>query len=158
MSTFFESNLAGFLLLCAHAASTLVMVGVIWVCQIVHYPLFARVPAAAFVEYERSHMRRISAIVGPAMGIELLASVLILLHPPVGVPLALAALGVALVGVNAASTALLQGPTHNRLATGFDPARIRFLVTTNWIRTAAWSTRGAIALSMLGLFEGRIVP
>jgi hypothetical protein len=138
-----------FVLLAVHGAATLTMVGVIWTCQLVHYPLFALVPSAGFVGYERAHMRRISLIVGPAMLVELATAVAIVVARPEGVPPVLAAVGLALVGVNALSTAVLQGPAHRRLAEGFDLARVRFLVATNWIRTAAWSARGVIALVML---------
>ena len=152
----FLTESGGSLLVGVHAAATLVMVGVIWMCQLVHYPLFARVPPEVFIDYERAHMRRISLIVGPAMLVELATAIWILLQPPAGVSAALAGLGLGLVGVNIASTALLQGPTHQRLADGFDPGRIRFLVASNWIRTAAWSARGVIALVMLAGASGRI--
>jgi hypothetical protein len=147
------SDLGVILLLSAHAATTLVMVGVIWMCQLVHYPLFVRIPGEVFADYERAHMRRISLIVGPAMGLELGTGVLIFLFTPYGIPAWLAGLALFLIGVNTLSTALLQGPTHRRLAAGFDARRIRFLVATNWIRTIAWSLRGAIALAMLALAQ-----
>ena len=144
------SQPGAFVLLAVHAGATWTMVGVIWTCQLVHYPLFAQVAPVDFVAYERAHMRRISLIVGPAMLVELGAAIAIVVLRPGGVPLWLATLGLGLVGVNAVSTAVLQGPTHQRLAEGFDAERIRFLVASNWIRTAAWSLRGVSALAMLG--------
>jgi hypothetical protein len=41
------------------------------------------------------------------------------------------------------STFVLQVPIHNRLKTGKEDREIRRLVTTNWIRTAAWSLKAA---------------
>jgi hypothetical protein len=38
-----------------------------------------------------------------------------------------------------------------RLSTGFDPVVHRRLVRTNWIRTAAWTVRGAAAVAMVGV-------
>ena len=132
----------------AHTVATGVMMGVIWTVQLVHYPLFLRVPPEAFPAYEREHMRRIGAIVGPAMIIELITAAWIAADPPAGIGAEVAWAGAALVAVNWASTALVQGPTHVRLAEGFDARRIRFLVRSNWVRTIAWSARGLIAAIM----------
>ena len=41
------------------------------------------------------------------------------------------------------STFVLQVPIHNQLKTGKEDREIRRLVTTNWIRTAAWSLKAA---------------
>ena len=59
----------------AHVAATGVMVGVIWFCQLVHYPLLALVSDKSWGAYEIAHCNRITAIVGPAMGVELVAAV-----------------------------------------------------------------------------------
>ena len=56
---------ADLLVLFVHAFATVTMVGVIWTCQLVHYPLFARVGAAGYEAYQRAHMNRIAMIVGP---------------------------------------------------------------------------------------------
>ena len=52
-----------------------------------------------------------------------------------------------LLGAALLSTVLLQVPLHARLAAGHDEHAARRLVATNWIRTAAWTSRGV----MLGL-------
>ena len=59
------------LLLLVHAGATLMMLGVILVMQVVHYPLFARVGTEEYTAYQKSHMRRITGIVLPAMSAEL---------------------------------------------------------------------------------------
>lgn len=46
------------------------------------------------------------------------------------------------------STAALQGRQHGALAGGFDQRTLTLLVLSNWIRVAAWSAAGAIALWM----------
>jgi hypothetical protein len=38
-----------------------------------------------------------------------------------------------------------------RLSTGFDPVVHRRLVRTNWVRTAAWTARGAAAVAMIAV-------
>ena len=42
-------------LVVAHAAATLFMVGVIWFVQVVHYPLMARVSASEFAPTNASN-------------------------------------------------------------------------------------------------------
>lgn len=134
----------------AQALATAVMTGVIWTVQVVHYPLFLRVPAEAFPEYERAHMRRIGCIVGPAMAVELVCAGFIAAQPErVGVSVALAWSGLALVGVVWILTATVQGPLHQRLAEGKDDRRIRVLVASNWVRTVAWSARMVVVVLML---------
>ena len=49
-----------------------------------------------------------------------------------------------LVGVIWASTAFIQVPMHNVLGRGFDADAHAHLVSTNWIRTIAWSARAAL--------------
>ncbi len=42
------------------------MVGLIWLIQVVHYPLFANIPTAAFPDYERQHTHRTAwVVIGP---------------------------------------------------------------------------------------------
>lgn len=132
-------------LLVAHAVATLALVGLVWFVQVVHYPLFARIPREAFAAYEREHAERTTWVVAPLMGVEALCAALLL----VGKPGALTALGALLVGVVWGSTALVQVPCHRVLERGWDEAAHRRLVRTNWVRTAAWSARGAIALALL---------
>ncbi|MEN9504491.1 MAG: hypothetical protein RI958_417, partial [Actinomycetota bacterium] len=47
------------------------------------------------------------------------------------------------------STVFLQVPQHAELARARDPRREQRLVRSNWIRTAAWTARGAAVLVML---------
>lgn len=136
-------------LLLAQVAATWTMVGVIWIVQVVHYPLFAKVGVDAFSDYERDHQRLITLIVAPAMLIEALTAVALVFERPHGVTPGLAWIGVSLVLVNWLSTALLQVPQHTALASGFELRAHRLLVTTNWIRTAAWTLRGLLVLLML---------
>ncbi len=133
------------LLLIAHAAVTCFMTGLIWLVQLVHYPLMLRVSPDRFTEYEAAHMHRISWIVGPAMLAELVTGAWLVLLPLEPGAKAASWLGVALLIVIWVSTATGQGPMHGRLARGYDPQLIRQLVRTNWVRTAAWSMRAVIA-------------
>lgn len=126
-------------------AATLFMAGVIWIVQLVHYPLFARVGAAAFAAYEVEHRTRISLVVMPAMLLEVATAAWIAAAPPASVPAWSARLALALLVLVWLSTFFLQVPLHDRLSRSFDAAAIASLVRGNWIRTAAWSARAAIA-------------
>jgi len=137
------------LLLLAHAGATLMMTGLIWFVQIVHYPLFERVPALGWVEYERHHVRRTTVVVMPLMLAEAVTAIWLLVRQPAGVGPALPVVGVTLLLIIWASTATLQVPCHRRLQSGMELGVVRNLVRTNWLRTAAWTARGALALALI---------
>lgn len=140
-------------LVVAHLTATWFMVGVIWIVQRVTYPAFRHVGDDG-AAYHRAHTSGIGPVVGVGMGVEA-AAVALLVWPGVpGVPLWLALVGVALLGVIQASTLFLQVPSHGRLAAGMDRAEIDRLVATNWIRTIGWTARGGIAIAVLLLAGG----
>jgi len=136
-----------------HAASTLTMLGVILVVQVVHYPLSRYVAEASYATYQAEHMRRITWIVAPLMTIEVATAGWLAWTPPSGVPVWQTWTGLALVGLIWGTTALVQAPLHARLTDGFDVAAHRRLVWSNWSRTVAWSLRAALVLWMLALAE-----
>jgi hypothetical protein len=57
--------------------------------------------------------------------------------------------GLALVAAIWLSTAAIQVPCHAKLAAGFDAEVHARLVSSNWIRTVAWTARGLLALAMI---------
>ena len=122
------------------------MVGVIWIVQVVHHPLFAGVGGAGWAAYEASHQSRITLVVGPAMLVELATAVWLVLDRPSALPALPVVLGAALVGVIWASTAFVQVPLHSALGGSFDPDAHARLVATNWVRTVAWTARGGLVL------------
>jgi hypothetical protein len=136
-------------LLVLHAAATLMLAGLIWYVQIAHYPLMASVGRDGFAAYERQHQRRTTLVVGPLMLVEAIGSVAILAVPATPGGRWLAVAGVILLAVIWLSTWLLQVPCHRRLERGWEPATLRRLVATNWVRTGAWSARGVIGLVIL---------
>lgn len=137
------------LILLLHVAATWFMVGLIWLIQQVHYPLFASVGAEHFRDYEVAHTRRITPVVGVAMLTEA-ATGAALVFTPVGAahPYVLGG-SLALLALIWLSTAFLQVPMHTQLSAGFDAASHRFLVRSNWLRTVAWSARGVLVLYLL---------
>ena len=141
-------------LLLLHAAATLILVGLIWTIQLVHYPLMAYADRASFADFHERHAQRMAWLVAPLMPTELVLSIWIARAPPPGVSPALAWTGLALVLVTWIATAMTSIPAHRTLARGFEGSAHRYLVRTNWIRTLAWTARGAIAIAMLGAHAG----
>lgn len=135
--------------LLVHAAATVFMVGVIWFVQIVHYPLFAGVGERDFAAYSADHSRLTGFVVGPPMLLEAATAVALVFARPPGVPAALPLAGLVLLAAVWLSTAFLQSPQHRVLGRGFDPDSQRFLVRSNWLRTAGWSARGILVLWMV---------
>ena len=138
-------------LLLAHAACTWFLVGLIWIVQVVHYPLFAQVGREGYRAYQLAHQKRISVVVLPVMLGELLLTAWIALRPPAGLPGWAGWSGALLLGLVWLSTFVLQVPQHRRLEEGFDERAHALLVGTNWVRTIAWSLRGVLALAMIAL-------
>jgi hypothetical protein len=131
-----------------HLVSTLFMVGVIWYVQVVHYPLMACVGGDRFEEYHAQHTRRTGWVVVPAMLLEMLTAVALALPTLSPLPAALGRAGLLLLAAVWLSIFGVQVPLHRRLAHGFDARLHRRLVRTNWLRTTAWSLRGALAVTL----------
>ncbi len=127
-----------------HDAATWYMVGIIWLVQLVQYPMFEYLDRATFTRSHAFHTSVIGLVVGPGMLIELVLSALILWRrgpsdwPALG--------GFALVIMLWAVTFFVMIPLHNRLAIeGFQAEVHHALVNWNWLRTLAWTARGSIA-------------
>lgn len=136
-------------ILIANFAATFFLVGLIWMVQIVHYPLFDDVGEQNYVRYQERHQTNISFIVGPVMLIELATAILMVWCSLERIDKSLVYVGLALVILIWLSTAFIQVPCHEKLVRGFDPAAYRWLVNSNWIRTIAWTARGGIVIWML---------
>ncbi len=134
------------MLVLANLASTLFMTGLIWLIQLVHYPLFAQVGRDEFVNYEDMHRRMITPVVGPVMLLELVTTMGLLVKRPETMPAWAAWTGLGLAALIWLSTALLQVPEHGVLSNGFNTAAHQRLVSTNWLRTVAWSLRSLLML------------
>jgi len=125
------------------------MTGVIWIVQLVHYPLLAVVGADRSVDVAVRHQRAISFVVGPPMAVEGVTTLWLLADRPDGVAVWLPWAGAVCVAVALLSTVLLSVPRHARMAAGPDPEVGAELVRTNWPRTIAWTMHGVIAMVVL---------
>lgn len=132
-----------------HLIATTVMTGVIWFTQIVHYPLFARIPATVSPAHAVENQSRTSYVVGAPMLVEGLCAIALFINPPADSSRMLPFIGGVLLAIVLLSTIAMQVPRHAELATELTQSEIdhtvQRLVTSNWIRTVGWSARTVIA-------------
>lgn len=135
--------------LLAHLALTWLMVGVIWIVQLVQYPLFRLVPPTGLPPFAQAHASGISLLVAPSMVLEVATGLALLWLVPKGLGLTFWLwLGLVMLAGIWLATALLSVPCHQQLALGYDADLIERLVATNWVRTVLWSLRGLLVLAV----------
>lgn len=124
------------------------MTGVIWVIQLVHYPIFDAIERGPddrlWQQFGDRHRRSVSYVVGPFMLIEGVTGIWLVVDPPGGLSLVLPLIAGALMALAYGTTAFVSVPLHERLTATFDDDAHRRLVSTNWIRTFAWTARGVL--------------
>lgn len=138
-----------------HLLCCLVMTGLIWLIQMVHYPSFTFVDEQVFHQFNLFHQKNISYIVMPLMLVELgSAFALSYFFPGLIFYLNL--------GMNLlifASTAFLSVPIHNQLLQTKSTELIRRLVVTNWPRTTLWTIRSmALFYILLNSLNQVVLP
>jgi hypothetical protein len=137
-------------ILAAQAIASAVMAGIVWFVQLVHYPLFARLPPTGSAAWCAEHRRITPRVVLPPMLVEAGTALWLAAAPPPAVGRPAALVGLALVAVAWASTLFVQMPLHARLGReGAAAATVAALVRSNWLRTAVWTARAALAAWML---------
>ena len=133
----------------AQVVASVGMFGVIWIVQIVHYPLMRFVSEREFARFESAHRMRISWVVGPLMAVEGVCVLAFLFAAPAGLAWWLPWAGAGAEAVAIATTVLVSAPLHERLNARFELATLDRLIATNWIRTLAWTARAGLAIAML---------
>ena len=142
-------------LLLIHASATWYMVGLIWLIQVVHYPLMQMVGRAEFVPYSLRHQQAITPVVGIPMLIEVATAAYLLVQDPQLRRSYWFLASCVLLVVIWVSTAFWQVPLHRDLLDGHAAERVNSLVLSNWVRTIAWSARGLIVGALV---LGRMKP
>ena len=135
--------------LVANFVATCVMTGVIWFVQWVHYPLLATVPVDGAVEVAEQHQRRTGQVLALPMAVEGVTTLWLLASRPDAVSLILPWLGAVFLAVALGSTVFVSVPLHAKMATNPSADVGRQLVTTNWLRTIAWTARTVVCAAML---------
>jgi hypothetical protein len=129
--------------------STWTMVGVIWFVQVVHYPLLAVVPVESAASVAIEHQRRTGWVVGAPMALEGVTTLALLVLVPEGVAWFVPWLAGIPLAVALGATIFLSVPRHERMAREPDAQVGKELVSTNWVRTIAWTLRGFIVGGMV---------
>tara|TARA_B100000886_G_C20065830_1_gene343691 strand:+ start:19 stop:426 length:408 start_codon:yes stop_codon:yes gene_type:complete len=126
-------------MLIIHLIATSVMVGVIWIIQLVHYPSFHFIEQNQYTSFQRFHMSRISYVVIPAMLTELFTLIFIIISIDQVDPIILAS--ALLLIVIWLMTAVFFSGVHQKLTLGYDQTVVEKLVKLNWGRTLLWTLR-----------------
>ena len=126
-------------MLIIHLIATSVMVGVIWVIQLVHYPSFHFIELKQYTTFQRFHMSRISYVVIPAMVTELFTLILIIISMDQIDTLVLAS-AILLIFIWLMTAVFFSG-VHQNLTLGYDQTVVDKLVKLNWGRTLLWTLR-----------------
>lgn len=120
-----------------HFLSTSLMVGIIWVIQLLHYPTFHFIKESDYVKFQHFHMQRISFIVVPVMILELLSAFILVYY----IPSNLLTLCLIILLVIWLITFVFFTKLHQSLLDGYDKKIVDKLVRINWSRTVLWSLR-----------------
>ena len=126
-------------MLVLHLIATSVMVGVIWVIQLVHYPSFHFVELKQYNTFQRFHMSRISYVVIPAMLTELFTLILIVISMD-QIDTLVHASAILLIFIWLMTAVFFSG-VHQKLTLGYDQTVVDKLVKLNWGRTLLWTLR-----------------
>ncbi len=119
------------------------LVGLIWLIQLIHYPSFASIAAERWQGFHHAHTTAMGLLAGAPMVASLLLG-LWLAWRDGGSPQYVA------LGCEVAAwivTFAVSVPLHQRLAAGPDPQAIALLISTNWLRTAAWTVKLGVLLT-----------
>ena len=120
------------------------LTGVIWMVQLVHYPLMSKVGTQSFQDYQKAHTRSMTPVVAGQMILELITGLGLLWYFADDI---LFWINAALVVLIWLSTFLVQVPLHERLLQkGWEKKTHLRLVQTNWWRTIAWTARAFIMM------------
>ena len=126
-------------MLILHLIATSVMVGVILVIQLVHYPSFHFVELKQYTTFQRFHMARISYVVIPAMLTELFTLILVVISMD-QIDILVLASAILLIFIWLMTAVFFSG-VHQKLTLGYDQTAVDKLVKLNWGRTLLWTLR-----------------
>ena len=127
-----------------HLIATSMMVAIIWMVQILHYPSFLFVEKKQYTEFQQFHMKKISYIIVPIMLLELFSGFGILFYIEKA-QLSLYA-SLTLLVLIWVITGLFFTKYHTELSKKYNRNTILRLIRFNWIRTVLWTIRLAFLL------------
>tara|TARA_Y100000817_G_scaffold170901_1_gene133459 strand:- start:388 stop:813 length:426 start_codon:yes stop_codon:yes gene_type:complete len=127
-----------------HLIATSMMVAIIWIVQILHYPTFLFINKKQYTDFQQFHMNKISYIIVPIMAVELfsgLGILFIIQKQQISFYVSFALL--ILIWM---ITGLLFTKYHSDLSKKYNEETILQLIRFNWIRTLFWTIRFALLL------------
>ena len=127
-----------------HLIATSMMVAIIWMVQILHYPSFLFVDKQQYTEFQQFHMKKISYIIVPIMLLELFSGFGVLFYIEKA-QLSLYA-SLTLLVLIWVITGLFFTKYHTELSKKYNRNTILRLIRFNWIRTVLWTIRLAFLL------------
>ncbi len=132
-----------------HGAATWFLVGLIWTIQLIHYPSFAAIDPGRYSSFQQTHMVGMGRLIAAPWLVEGLTVLGLFVFAPTGWMRLLATAGglleLLVIGVTIRSSI----PAHEALSAGFSDDAHKRLLRSNWMRTAAWTSRGLIAIAVL---------
>jgi hypothetical protein len=112
------------------------MTGVIWLVQILVYPNFRLIPHSEFQSFHHFHTNRITWVVAPVMGVEMISGAWLCFTQTTAVYVcnftSILILWILTAGVSV--------PCHNHLSRNPEASKAK-LIGSNWPRTGLWSLR-----------------
>ena len=127
-----------------HLIATSMMVAIIWIVQILHYPTFLFIDKKQYTGFQQFHMNKISYIIIPIMAVELFTGLGILfIIQKQQIPFYVSLVILILIWV---ITGLLFTKYHSDLSKKYNKETILQLIQFNWIRTLLWTIRFALLL------------
>jgi hypothetical protein len=127
------------------------MMGIIWLVQIIHYPLFKLVGPENWSKYHSQHIKLTSMVIAGPMILELLSLAILFYLSPSYLNNNLMITSALLLIIIWVTTFFVSVPAHNQLAIKFNEKSWKKLVQTNWIRTISWTLKSFILLYLLNL-------
>jgi len=124
-----------------HLGSCLAMTGIIWLVQILIYPLLGQISEQQFIQIHNFQMKRITMLVAPLMLIEIFTASLLLYQIKTQTYL----FNLISVLMLWSYTFLVNVPAHKQLSYNNQKSK-NYLILKNWPRTILWSLRSMLLL------------
>ena len=126
-----------------HAIVTFILTGLIWVIQLVHYPMFQFLDLKNYSKAMQFHQQRISLIVMPLMLFELISGVY-LAHAQWATLSGFHAINIAFLLIIWVHTFGLMVPFHQTMSIQLNTSLLQKTLQHHWIRTLAWSAKSVL--------------
>ena len=129
-----------------HLITTAMMVSIIWLVQILHYPTFLYIDNERYTEFQNFHMKNISFLIIPLMLLEFLTGFFLLFFvDEVDFYFSVSFSLLVLIWL---ITALFFSKYHFALSYKYERNIILKLIRLNWIRTFFWTARLGLLLKL----------